>query len=420
MSKKYPRAKWTLPTTVNPSTSTGWCVPVPDDPFHKAAFLGALANLTMSNQWAHDDDHTAAQVARVWTDIIDNLEPCPMLSDVNIRLKPTDFCTIQLTLDGGATWTDVADLSDCANAAANSILDQAILDGRIGAGGQQPANGGIIEAICYDYDVTLQGNGRWLSPIPVQAGDTIEVTQVNGGWWDGNVLNSWHCPDGRTYGLGVCADVYNDEGTDPLTTAHHMVIVGNLPAATVHWFDLITGPYTVPSGELLQDLFLQANDASLSDNQGSATFHVQICKGTWIADYDFLADDGGFVTRAAHSTWAAGQGWARSSSDGGNFLLKHLNTTAFTLKSAYADYVTNAAHQGYQATGLGWNGPTYYQLEAPGTVAQSPGGRISWTGSLSGSGHTDAAIDVVSDPAASVSRWTHAHFEGTGTNPFAP
>lgn len=419
MSKRYPRARWTLPTTVNPSTSTGWCVPVPDDPFHKAAFLGALATLGSAWSWADDPSQPAKEVADVWRNIIDNLEPCPMLSDVRIRLNPTDFCTIQLSTDAGANWADVADLSDCANAAANSIIDGRISDGSLSGGLQPGGNNGVISAQCYDYDVTLQGNGRWISPIPVQDGDTIQVTNVKGAWFDGVFSGIWKCADGHTFALGAClGGGQGTAGADPAPTLYHMNLIGQFGTSPA-FFDAYNQAFTIPGGTPLSDLIFQANDSDLTDNQGSVTFHVQICKNHWVVDFDLAAAPGPWYVHVS-GKYVAGQGWTGNGA--GNHEQCYIVFTILhncVLTEASFDFDVTAAHQGYQGAGIGYNNAV--SLASNNALAETPGGTLAFSGSYSmtAGDFMGVSVNVSSSPLGSI-RIYHAHLEGSGANPFVP
>lgn len=59
-----------LPLEIDPPRFS-ICIEIPDDIYHIAAFWGALDTLTWSKNWQRDEAHTAAQVSRVWTRIID-------------------------------------------------------------------------------------------------------------------------------------------------------------------------------------------------------------------------------------------------------------------------------------------------------------------------------------------------------------
>jgi len=112
MSKRYPRAKWTLPDVVEPTTHKCYTISVPNDRFHIAAFLGALQDLGSAMQWADDEAHTAKDVALVWRDIIDNLcaeetdeDCCMVCSPVNKPffepLEPGETKRLQVVVEAG-------------------------------------------------------------------------------------------------------------------------------------------------------------------------------------------------------------------------------------------------------------------------------------------------------------------------------
>jgi len=312
MSKRYPTARYDLPAVVAPSTSICFQVPVPNDPMHIAAFKGQIMALSRAYSWGNDAAHTALDVAAVWKPIFDGLEPCEMVA---IRLKPTDFCTIQLSLDGGSTWSDVADLSACAHAAAVDEIDQARQRGDLSGGSQQPGQGAGTPGQCYDYDITLHGNDRWHAPISIGAGDTIEVSSESGAWWDGNSLGPWYCPDGLIFVLGACGGSPVTQSGDPIPTLAHMRIIANLPAdATTPYFDMFDTLYVVPDGVSQGELYLQPNDGDLSDNQGSINLHVQVCKKVWCHRWDFQNDGVSDWTVTAGSL-ISGQGIENNTSD---------------------------------------------------------------------------------------------------------
>jgi len=107
MSKRYPRAKWVLPNVVDPTTSVCYTVPVPNEKFHIAAFLGALQDLGSATQWADDEAHTAKEVAQVWRDIIDELERelCSGCKHTNglfrQPLEAGEVATMSVTVEAG-------------------------------------------------------------------------------------------------------------------------------------------------------------------------------------------------------------------------------------------------------------------------------------------------------------------------------
>lgn len=57
-----------LPGAVDPER-IGVCVPVPNDPGHRRAFLDALYQLSWARNWQHDGTQKGLDVAKVWTEI---------------------------------------------------------------------------------------------------------------------------------------------------------------------------------------------------------------------------------------------------------------------------------------------------------------------------------------------------------------
>lgn len=307
MSKPANVARYTLPDVVEPSDSVCFVVPVPNDKFHIAAFKGQIKALASAYTWANDPSHTAVDVAHVWREIFDNLENCDMVA---IRLKPTDFCMIQLSLDGGSTWADVADLSACAHAAAIDEINDARLRGDIAGGSQQPGQGEGTPGACYDYFITLRANDRWHCPVAVIGGDIITVDGESGAWFDGNGLApAWRCADGSLFVLGACTLPGATDSGDPAPTVDHMRIIGNLPEyTTTPYFDMFDTVYTVPTSVPDGEFFLQANDSDLSDNQGSINLHVQVCKGVWTSDIDYTLSAWASFTTISGGSFVSGTG----------------------------------------------------------------------------------------------------------------
>lgn len=293
MSKRFPAARYALPVEVSPSGSVCYVVNVPDDPAYIAAFKGAIYDLAWSKVWERDALHTAADVARVWSGVFDSLSECPPLP--SIRLKPTNFCMLQLSVDGGATWSDVADLSACAEAAVVAGIDDAILGGRIAPGGQLPPSPSPDPGGCTSYDIQLDGAQLWLCPVTVSDGDSVQIENSRGGWTDQNIIGSgWSCPEGTLYALGMCGAANGTSGTDPIPTISHMRLIAGY-GATPSYVDAFDTTITIPGGTGDTDFWLQANDGVLSDNAGSISAKVTVCKAGWTSDFDFSLGDGGFV-----------------------------------------------------------------------------------------------------------------------------
>ena len=109
-----------LPAVINPERRR--CIPVyvPDHPDHIRAFLGQLDMLSYWWTWARDEARTAAQVARVWRGVIEQVretldagEGCGGVSDFDVRQNSSQPCRLEKTTNNGVTWTAWADLSLC-------------------------------------------------------------------------------------------------------------------------------------------------------------------------------------------------------------------------------------------------------------------------------------------------------------------
>jgi hypothetical protein len=84
---------------------------VPDDPYHIAAFRGALLTLASANNWANDSAHTAKDVAAVWDEIYQEVSDC-IMGLMDVRQNTELPCKLEKTEDG-ETWEEFADLQLC-------------------------------------------------------------------------------------------------------------------------------------------------------------------------------------------------------------------------------------------------------------------------------------------------------------------
>lgn len=271
-------------------------VPVPDDPYHKAAFLGALQGLGSAYKWQDDLDHTAKDVAEVWRRIADNLTEC----DPVIQFQQSDDCTLQVSYDGGATWADIFNALACAQGAVLDGIEQRLDDGTLAPGGQPPPVGTPSPGVCTVYHVQLDAANLWLCPITVGDGDTVQIESAAGGWTDQNIIGSgWSCPEGTLYALGMCGAPNGTDGGDPIPSISHMRLVAGWGLTPVY-HDAFNQTITIPNGTGDVDFWLQANDGVLGDNAGSITAKVTICKGAgWSHVFDFTSGDAhGWVVRS--------------------------------------------------------------------------------------------------------------------------
>lgn len=287
MSKRNDRARYPLPIDVSPRTSICFQVPVPNDIFHIAAFMGQLNALASAYSWSDDPAHTALDVAKVWREIFDNLQRCaqpPVTIKLGaeggdeqlIRQNPDNPCLLETSING-TDWCPFADLSLCIAGPSQP-----------GAGAPQPQPGGGVEC----YHAELSANEQWLLPTAVNAGDVLVISGVSGAWSDGT---NWYCPNGQAFILGLCTGLFPVlSSTDPLPTQPHGSLVTKIAAA---WSEVGLGAsLTVPSGVAEGQVIFQMNDDSRSDNSGTLVFDVCVTNnqlGAWSVVFDF--------TLASHS-----------------------------------------------------------------------------------------------------------------------
>ena len=265
------RQLFPVPTPAAPSQMRCVSVYIPDSMDHLAAFAGALALLGKWNSWQKDEAHSARLAALAWQQCnlrgIHDCENGDLLIGIdlgddmgqNIRISPDDSCIIQMwCIDH---WEDWYDPRKC-----------------IVTGSAQPSGDGELDAgECATFTAKLDGNGKWLLPVPVSAGDTIAISSAVGGWWDGNVLHAWNCPSGLTYALGACVSAGATDAGSPIPS----LSIGRLIAQIGSFYlDAFNQVIPVPSGITDENVYFQMNDATLGDNAGSVSFGVEVCKAS--------------------------------------------------------------------------------------------------------------------------------------------
>jgi len=117
---------WLLPAMVDPPRRA-FCITIPNEQFHVAAFFGTLQTLAEWWNWQRDAEHTATMVAQVWRSVVNSAhvafydEECQMYL---LRQNPNELCQLQQSIDGGDTWTLAFDFALCIPPATNTILDR--------------------------------------------------------------------------------------------------------------------------------------------------------------------------------------------------------------------------------------------------------------------------------------------------------
>lgn len=297
-----------LPKTVDPEKTRCFVVTVPDEPYHIAAFKGAIFRLAKAYTWQNDTAHTAKAVAAVWMKIFDTLQECATMfpvevggaggdDEIMIRQNPDNPCELQSSADG-TNWCTFADFSKCFNFGTQG-----------GPGAPQPPTGGGEQQYCN----ALSASGLLLLPTLVNTGDVITLS-ASGAGWDGAEFDFgplWRCPDGEQFIAGACVGFTTLDGGDPVPTSPHMCLL-YLIGSTYYE---ATPTFTVPGGVINQQVQIQVNDISLTNNQGS----YQICAtvqnnglGTFTHVFDFSPSPSGWIAHSDPSIsaqWLNASGW---------------------------------------------------------------------------------------------------------------
>jgi hypothetical protein len=285
MSVRNPRAKWVLPLVVNPPTHTDWCVPVPDDPFHRAAFLGALQNLGAAYLWQDDPAHTAKAAAKVWRDIIDNLVKCMEPTPI-AGIEQGDFMPLRVDCDCNVFVT-------CCDGTEKQILTseqvQAAIQGSSQNGAPQPQPGGG----CQIYKGSLIAGQLQLLPTVVNSGDTIQIVSADGATTEDNV--GWQCPfDGGAYFAGSCLAIFGHDASSFIPATARGKLILYIDGV---YYDPV-GVFTVPGGIVNKTPMLVLNYDPAFSQSGTITYEVEVCNNS-LAEYthvfDFKTGPHGFV-----------------------------------------------------------------------------------------------------------------------------
>jgi hypothetical protein len=184
------------------------------------------------------------------------------------------------------------------------------------------------------------------------------------------------------------------------------------------------GAVTVPGGITGGSVVLQVNDGSLSDNFGSYTFKACLTNNhaaAWTYDANFLVSGQGWrvlpSSGVPSSSYTGGSGWGYGPSADGAVYIGFDALHASTITRFDATAVVTAAHDANQGAVISLNGTT--SLHRDNSLAQTPGGTLTYTGS-----HSVALNDVIEiqwgNPVGTSVFIVSAHLEGTGLNPFLP
>lgn len=239
---------------------------IPDDDEYELQFYSVLRLLTKWNSYQQDGAHKAADVAYIWKQVLSvtSVRACEVLhSGVEIeemsrfRIDPDNNCILQIEC-APDEWETFWDISTC-------VVDNI----------KQATNGApLSDGECREWDVSLNGNGKWLIPVSVSAGDIITVTEVDGAWNMGTL--AWNCPSGELYVLGECEPSSGSLNSgNPFPTALTGTLLMEIGSS---FYGAYNVELSVPGGVTDAQVAFQANDINLGDNSGTIKFHVKLCR----------------------------------------------------------------------------------------------------------------------------------------------
>jgi hypothetical protein len=175
-----------------------------------------------------------------------------------------------------------------------------------GGGTPQPAPGGGCQA----YPGEMSADDIWAIPTPLSTGDVVTITQTGGASNDSTLPTPfWFCPDGQLFFGGGCVGGGGTSVTDPVPTALHQSLIINIGG---NYYDLMSGPFTVPAGISNAQASIQVNTDVLSNMHGTLTFTVQVCNNqaeAWTSTLDLTVNSFSDFITGAFAPWTPGAGY---------------------------------------------------------------------------------------------------------------
>lgn len=316
MSRPKPDFLLPLPADLEPRKFRCVTFMVPDDPEWYMSFWGWLYEMGYGKRWEKNTAHDGVIVAALWQKIFEDArinflqrlcEP-PDLTGGGIDQE--DFMPLRVDCDCNVFVT-------CCDGTEKQILTgdqvQALINNQPGDGAPQPQPGGG----CQTYRASFPANNKWLLPTVVSTGDTLTFNNLTGVTNDGGSLD-WRCPDGNLFFAGACVGTTHFNGTDPMPTVPHMRVIANIDGT---FYDVLPGPFTIPSGIANAQVYFQVNDSDITNNAGSIGFDVVACNNqatVFHHVFNFQIDAAGFAPTpqnegpgctAAGANFTGGTGW---------------------------------------------------------------------------------------------------------------
>ena len=267
---KYPYQPFDDPIPAPPDDRGALCFQL--DAKWKPYLVGLLKTLLIDRTWESDADRATGEASLLLEHVL-TADFCPVVMP-GIEMEDCMGCCIRVQ-DGVLQVFSCGEWSDVPG---GNIAQIATGTSQPAQGAPQPAAGD-----CEQFIGKVLFFGRWLLPVPVDAGDTIRVTNAFGATTD--YLQDgprWNCGDGNEFIAGGCLNgSAGFNGGDPYPAAHHGNLIGTDGTNFYDFGEAANSQVveiTIPSG------ISGANFAMLINAEGPAgagdlSFDIRICKG---------------------------------------------------------------------------------------------------------------------------------------------
>jgi hypothetical protein len=397
--------------------------------------ISCLRALTLNGCWAdnqHDSMGQAANLIGVFMGVGDCGNNAP---DTGAGSGDCMGCCIRMR-------NGVLEVFECGEWKAVDGWDlSSVVPAQPGHGAPQPKPGE-----CQSYTGIISPTGSWLLPTPVNSGDVVTVSNLNGAWSPTAFTEIWDCPDGNLYFAGGCIDgtAAFDAGA-PMPTAP---LNGTILYDGTNYYDVSAAAragtpaaITILPGIVNKQLVVRCNFHGGVEPSGEVSFDIQVCNNvvpSWHHDINFTITPGGFsafhqvAPSEDESVYIPGSGWteAHISDSGAPSVMRygrnvlHYNWTTMTnisrVQISYDSNRNGEANNENDTIDYGDTGGLHVLLDngTPGGTNLS----ALWTGSQDMNEllillcSTDAGGGVTSGTTSRLFRLT---VEGTGFDPWS-
>lgn len=300
--------KFPIPDVIDPPDRICLLIEVPNNETHISNLFGAIQTLTQGFSWEDDDAHSAKELAQVWRDVFSKIRfvdcecppQMPTVAEMGIDMSVCE----QLRFQNGklqglccGVWEDIPGQSNAPG------------DGpQPGGGTPQPPAGG-----CIDYKFGILAGLSYMVPTPVNTGDVLTLSGLNGATTDVAPVGLWLCPNGTTFFAGLCT---GPEKFDSTALAPAIPIGVPLYQVATNYYDTRM-PWTVPGGVVNGVVAIVMNYPAGGTYGGSITGNLNVCNNQaarWSKTWDFALETGPWAPESDSlitdgAVWSPGVGW---------------------------------------------------------------------------------------------------------------